>query len=225
MRRRGESSTHWPAPVGSMPLDPVAFAPVAILAGSAALGCCMAWTWLWAASGFLLLALGFFFRDPRRTPPGDPGAVVSPADGLVLQTDVSHPPESGPDGGLCVAIFLSLFDTHVNRVPADGVVVSVTRQPGSHFHARVKRASKNSGSRIVFECGGGRIVVRQIAGLLARRVICRLAPGQSVRRGQRMGIICFGSRAEVCLPGGAELAVVPGQRVKAGVTIIAHLAN
>jgi phosphatidylserine decarboxylase len=185
----------------------------------------MAWTWLWTVSGFLLLALAFFFRDPRRTPPGDPGVAVSPADGVVVQTDVRRPPESGPDGDLCVAIFLSLFDAHVNRVPADGIVVSVTRQPGSHLHARVKRASENSGSRIVFECGGSRIVVRQIAGLLARRVICRLAPGQSVSRGQRMGIICFGSRAEVYLPGGAELAVVPGQRVKAGVTIIAHLAE
>lgn len=77
----------------------------------------------------------------------------------------------------------------------------------------------------VFGGGSGRIAVRQIAGLLARRVICRLSPGQPVRRGQRMGIICFGSRAEVYLPGGAELAVVPGQRVKAGVTIIAHLAD
>lgn len=160
----------------------------------------------------------FFFRDPERRPPDREDAVVAPADGRV--TAVTAGDGGGP--GHRVSIFLSLFDVHVNRSPAAGRVASVTYRPGAFRAAfRADAAERNERNELEIECGRGPLRVRQIAGVVARRIVCRAAPGERLRRGERFGLIRFGSRAEVLLPPDCRPTVRPGDRVRGGETVIA----
>lgn len=185
-----------------------------------------------AASGFLLsapslhtaavaLLLGasfcaFFFRDPERTPQGGAGAVISPADGKVTGADESA-------GGARVSIFLSLFDVHVNRAPMEGTVEEVRYRPGAFLAAyREDAAERNEQNEIRLRTGAGSVIVRQIAGVVARRIVCRARPGDRLARAERFGLIRFGSRTDVVLPPGFSLAVRPGDRVRGGETVIAR---
>jgi phosphatidylserine decarboxylase len=163
-----------------------------------------------------------FFRDPDRVIPVLPGAVVSPADGKVIATALS-------DGGSffegeCrkVSIFMSVFNVHVNRVPVEGRVVRVRYRPGQFVAANRQDASgRNEHNAVYLETDDGRaLCVVQVAGLIARRIICRLQTGDRILRGQRFGMICFGSRLDVYLPKEISLQVSVGERVSAGSTVL-----
>jgi phosphatidylserine decarboxylase len=156
----------------------------------------------------------FFFRDPERRSPPEPDAVLSPADGRVLLAE----------GGR-VSVFLSVFDVHVCRAPLPGAIRSVTHLPGRFLAAfRPEASEQNERTSIVVERGDAtRLTFTLVAGLVARRIVCKVAPGQHVASGERIGLIRFGSRVDVELPAGASIVVRRGDRVSAGETIIARL--
>jgi len=171
--------------------------------------------YLGGAAGGCFLAVGFFFRDPDRRTPAVEGAVVSAADGRVVGIR-----EVGL-GGVQVSVFLSVFDVHVNRIPFSGRVRTVQRRPGRFFWAFAERASsENEQVAVEIETAGRTLVVKQIAGFVARRIVCRATEGAQVRRGERFGMIKFGSRVDLILPAGSEVRVRVGDRVRAGETII-----
>lgn len=172
--------------------------------------------WLGAAIaifGFLIL---LFFRDPERRSPADPRAVVSPADGKVIVS------ETMADGRKHVAVFLSVFDVHVNRTPIAGEATRITVTPGAYFHAGSLRAGGEN-ARVDVEAVSrfGSVSWRQVAGAIARKISCCLKPGQTFQAGERFGLIYFGSRMDVYLPASAELKISKGQRVLAGESVIA----
>ncbi len=174
--------------------------------------------------GGLAAAFAFFFRDPEREVPSDPEAVISPADGRVIVAGAAEP--SAPEG--CwrqVSIFLSPLDVHINRAPVDGRTTRVEYHPGRFLPAYDAHAAVvNDRNEIWLDHDGEPVVCRQIAGVLARRVVCRLTPGDEVQAGQRLGLMKFGSRFDVFLPERAEVLVNVGDRVRAGETAIARLA-
>lgn len=185
--------------------------------------------WLFGLSAvFALLTLftTFFFRDPTRTFVPEPGLLVSPADGKVIKIEQleTHPFVGGATTK--ISIFLSVFDVHVNRVPASGVVSHVTYNPGEYFAAYADKASeRNEQTEIgMITDTGDRILFKQIAGLIARRIVCRLKSGDTVVAGDRFGLIRFGSRTELFVPATATILVSPGDRVLGGETAIAKLA-
>ena len=167
----------------------------------------------------LLLLGGFslwFFRDPERSIPQGPGLVVSPADGKVVAV---VPDPEGP----AVAIFLNVFDVHVNRAPIAGRVESVTYRRGRFLAAFDERAGDlNEQNELVLDGPAGRVRVRQIAGLIARRIVCRVTEGRTLGPGERVGIIRFGSRVDLDLPKGTAPTVLVGDRVVAGETVVAR---
>ena len=170
-----------------------------------------------------LLALFFlwFFRDPERTIPSDPGAVVSPGDGKV--TDVS-PLTVGSERQVRISIFLNVFDVHVNRSPIAGVIREVRYQRGKYLNAmNAVSAEQNEQNIVTVEGDGQRVVFKQIAGLLARRIVFYPKVGEGVERGQRVGLIKFGSRVDVVLEASARMNVKVGDRVKGGASILAYL--
>ncbi len=178
-----------------------------------------------------LLGLGitgficWFFRDPDRPTPIDPGAIISPADGKVV---VVAPVTESPLGNtpyLKISIFMSVFNVHVNRIPCTGTVEKIFYYPGTFFSANLDKASEKNERNAVFIDTeyGDTICVIQIAGLVARRIICDINKGEDVEQGQRFGMICFGSRLDLYLPTDTELAVACGDKVQAGTSILAYL--
>ena len=206
------------------PLDSEAWIPSLILAVLAIFGFIFALTWLWIP---MLVALGvvvFFFRDPPRSVPRIPGAVVSPADGKICAIQTNEDPEAGPVGGPCITIFLSVLNVHINRSPYEGQVERIHYKPGEFLNAlNAQSSAKNESNWVYLRCGRYRMTVRQIAGLIARRIVCRVREGQHLHRGQRIGLIRFGSRTELYLPAEARVQVEIGQTVKGGLTIMAYL--
>lgn len=172
----------------------------------------------------------YFFRDPDRVTPGRPGLIVSPADGHVsMIVDAVPPPELGMGDRTRprVSIFLNVFDVHINRVPVDGVIEAAHYRPGKFVNASLDKASEdNERMAIRLRLGDGRdIAFVQIAGLVARRIVCRLKPQQVVRAGDRFGLIRFGSRTDIYLPPGTSPLVIVGQIAVGGETIIADLTS
>jgi len=164
----------------------------------------------------------YFFRDPDRVSPNYKGAVVSPADGKVIW---AAPMENSPFfKGSCmkISIFMSVFNVHVNRIPHEGRIKTIDYYPGNFFSANMDKASRENEHNAVFlETEEGKnICVVQIAGLIARRIICKIQEGDMVARGQRFGLICFGSRLDVYLPPDIRLNVAIGERVKAGISVL-----
>ena len=173
---------------------------------------------------FLLLAafFAFFFRDPERRPPPGKHLIVAPADGRVMWAGpaVAAAP-AGP--WQQVTIFLSPMDVHINRVPAGGRVTRVDFRAGTFLPAYKPESARNEQTEVWVEHEGHPVVFRQVVGVLARRVVCRLEPGQEVQTGQRFGLMKFGSRMDVFLPEQARLRVRTGDRVRGGETVIAEL--
>lgn len=169
--------------------------------------------------------VSFFFRDPERVVPEQEGVVVSPADGKVLEVCITQENDFAAEKMLKISIFMSVFNVHVNRMPEKGRVTNVTYYPGKFFSANLDKASRNNERNAVsLEIGGGRkLVVVQVAGLIARRIICRVQEGDRLSRGQRFGLICFGSRLEVYLPQDCVPAVSAGDKVLAGSSVLGHL--
>lgn len=171
------------------------------------------------------VAVAAFFRDPDRTPPGEAAAVLSPADGRVMHAGAARPDEAPPGDWQQITIFLSLLDVHINRTPVAGRVTRVEYRPGT-FHAAFKPdAHRNERSEIWLDHDGVIVVVRQVVGVLARRVVCRVAPGNRLAAGQRIGLMKFGSRMDVFLPLSARLSARAGDVVRGGESIVAHLAT
>jgi phosphatidylserine decarboxylase len=178
--------------------------------------------------GSLLLVLAgllaAFFRDPDRRAPADPDAVVSPADGRVVVAGVPQAGAAPAGEWQQVSVFLSPLDVHVNRVPVAGRVTRVDYRAGKYLPAyRGEAATENERNEIWLDRAGTAIMFRQITGVLVRRVVCRIRPGDQVAAGQRFGVMKFGSRIDLFLPPSARLLVAAGARVRAGETIIARL--
>ena len=170
-----------------------------------------------------LLAVFFliFFRDPEREIPAGPGLIVSPGDGKVEEAEWI---ETTAGARFRVSIFLSVFDVHVNRVPISGKVTLMEYREGQFLNAMSpESAILNEQTLIVIEDGQNSVSFKQIAGLLARRIICDVKTGDVVQRGQRMGMIKFGSRVDVLMPADVELRVKPGDRVQGGVSVLGVL--
>ena len=181
-------------------------------------------TFLLAGLSIALFALLlYFFRDPQRTPPADEGLFLAPADGQVVEVGRVHEPRFLQGEGLKIGIFMSLLDVHVNRAPVEGQVVLTEHVPGQFLQAFRPEASEvNEHNLVGLESRYGRILVRQIAGILARRVVCWVGTDQRLQAGERLGVIKFGSRVEVYLPPGVEAVVQVGDRTRAGVTVVAR---
>ena len=184
-----------------------------------------AWTpWLAAVGIALILFTLYFFRDPHRGIPQGPGLYVSPADGKV--TDIAEMEETEVTGQKMrrIGIFLSVFDVHVNRAPAAGRVVYTAEHAGTYHDARSPMASTHNAARTWgFDCSGQIIVVRQITGAIARRIVPWAMLGDNLARGQHFGMIRFGSRTEAFLPLEAAVSVTVGDHVKGGSSVIAQL--
>ena len=201
---------------------PVAVQAFPYVGGLVLLGAFLAWAaGPWAAlpaavlAGFVL----FFFRDPERATPAGEDAIVAPADGRV--TAVDRRPE-----GARVSIFLSVFNCHINRAPVAGTVASAVYTPGRFRPAwdpRVER--ENERNHVVIRSAAGDYGVTQIAGILARRIVFSRRTGEAVRRGERIGLIQFGSRTDLHLPPGVEPTVAVGDRVRGAVTVVARAAT
>jgi phosphatidylserine decarboxylase len=178
--------------------------------------------WTWSIAPVLLAAFFlWFFRDPQRTVPAGDGLIVSPGDGLVTETVTIATP-AGPRQR--ISIFLSVFDVHVNRSPIGGVLSSVRYQKGEYLNAMNPASADRNEQNAVTVLGQGiEVTFKQIAGLLARRIVFNFREGDSVERGQRVGLIKFGSRVDVLLPAEAILRVKVGQRVKGGSSILAAM--
>jgi len=181
---------------------------------------------LWLEAFFVPLAVFVvaFFRDPERAVPDDPGAIVSPADGRVIKVERTRDDKFTRADALRICIFMNVFNVHVNRVPAPGRVVDVIYNPGRFFNASLDKASlMNEQNAVVMEDRRGRrFAFNQIAGLVARRIVCYARPGMSYEKGERFGMIRFGSRVDVYLPAGASPKVRVGDRVRAGSSIIGY---
>ncbi len=178
------------------------------------------WYWLGGILIFVGLFILFFFRDPDRTPPANPETIVSPADGRVMEVVEEA---RGQLAGRRISIFLSIFDVHVNRSPVAGRITAIEYRTGK-FHAamRGRASSENEQNAFYVSSEEGDIVFKQIAGWVARRIVCWKAVGDSVTRGERVGMIRFGSRMDVWLPDRVDILVRPGQHVAAGTSILAR---
>lgn len=199
--------------------------PFVIIAALPAVAIAWAWGGLAAVPAlFLPVAVAAFFRDPERIASQDPALVLSPADGTVMHAGAPVPGDAPDDGAwLQVTIFLSVLDVHINRTPVSGRVTRVDYHPGTFLPAYKPEAARNERSEIWFDHGGIPVVARQVVGILARRVVCRLTPGQQVKAGARLGLMKFGSRMDVFVPASASLLVKPGEKVRGGVTVLARL--
>lgn len=202
---------------------------IAIFAGVTFLAALTGAAWLFWPLFVLTLWSIYFFRDPSRGVPQDDDILVAPADGLVQMVVPAVPPAElglGEQPLLRVSIFLSVFDVHINRAPCAGTVEVVAYRPGKFLNAAADKASEDNERMAIAlkRADGLTIGCVQIAGWVARRIVCYIKPGQSIAAGERFGHIRFGSRTDLYLPAGARLLVAPGQRMIGGETVMAELA-
>ncbi len=211
------------------PMHPEGWRFVAAFAAASAL-----LFWLWAPLGWVGVGLTvwcyYFFRDPVRVTPTRPGLVISPADGVVSQIGPAVPPEElgmGPEALTRVSVFMNVFNCHVNRSPVPARVGKRSYRPGRFLNASLDKASEhNERMSLCLTMEDGRqLAVVQIAGLVARRILCFVDEGAALQAGDRFGLIRFGSRVDVYLPPGVAPLVAPGQSTIAGETVIADLAS
>jgi phosphatidylserine decarboxylase len=179
-----------------------------------------------ALTGLLAtLFVCYFFRDPDRVTPVVAGGIVSPADGKVLKVERLESTHFADGPCQRVSIFMSIFNVHVNRIPCDGRIKKIAYYPGKFFSANLDKASRlNEHNAVYLETGKGQtLCFVQIAGLVARRIICRIQEGDDVARGHRFGLICFGSRLDVYLPADTQVLAAVGDVVSAGTSLIGKL--
>ena len=181
-----------------------------------------AWALPFAALGGFF---AYFFRDPDRQVPQEADAVVSPADGRVMIAGPTDKRWAPPGEWKQVTIFLSPMDVHMNRSPVEGRITRIEYRPGTFLPAYKESANDNELNELWIDSGGRTVVVRQVVGILARRIVCRVREGQTVERGQRIGLMKFGSRMDVFLPQTSTLTVSVGQRVIGGETVLARLGS
>ncbi|MDO5652524.1 MAG: phosphatidylserine decarboxylase [Brachymonas sp.] len=183
------------------------------------------WLGFWLALPFWLVLVFVvqFFRDPAREVPMQPGTVLSPADGRIVKVEAVRDPYANRDA-LLISVFMNVFNVHSNRAAVDGTVKQVTYFPGSFVNADLDKAStENERNAVVIDSHGTTVTLVQVAGLIARRILCYVKPGDVLERGQRYGFIRFGSRVDVYLPADAQAKVAPGDKVYATTTVLAQL--
>lgn len=175
--------------------------------------------------GVLTLFTTFFFRDPERHIAVEPYQVVAPGDGKILSVDTLSNHSFIEGEAIKISIFLSVFDVHINRIPVSGYVSFVSYNPGKFFPAfRDKASEYNEQTEIgIITENNQRVAFKQIAGIIARRIVCRLHKGDMVTAGEKFGMIRFGSRVELFLPQGSEITIKPGDKVKGGMTVVGRL--
>lgn len=206
--------TIWPA---RLPLASEGLPFVLPLAAATVASLVFGWELATGMGAVLTAAVSCFFRDPQRVVPQTLGAVVSPADGRVHEIHMEA-------GCRRISIFLSVTDVHVNRAPYAGKVTEVIYRPGRFVPAYRSEASReNESNHVTIDSSDGVIGVKQIAGILARRIVCRVRPGDVLKRGQRYGLIRFGSRTDLFLPADADVVARIGDKVRGGETILANL--
>ncbi len=178
-----------------------------------------------ALTGGLTAFTAWFFRNPKRIIPKQPGAVVAPGDGRVIAVEEEFEPRFLKDRSIRLSIFLNVFDVHVNRIPCEGVVENVQYQPGRFLVASKHEATvQNEQNAVMLRTAqGAKVLCVQVAGFIARRIVCWVSPGDRVERGERYGLIRFGSRMDTFLPLGSVVKVAVGDRVKGGETILGTL--
>jgi len=230
---RGEASWHWPA------IHPEGRKFALIAAALCAIAAYFAWETIAWPLGLLVICILAFFRDPQRVTPQSDRFIVSPADGLITLIQQVPPPrelvvsDGSGSAGLedapvtRISIFMSVFDVHINRAPIGGTVRRVIYIPGKFLNADLDKASEeNERQHVMIERGDGLVVCfTQIAGLVARRIVPFIKPGDMLANGQRVGLIRFGSRVDVYLPKGTSSRVLLGQKVIAGETVLAEVGQ
>lgn len=175
------------------------------------------------ALGFAILALGtlYFFRDPKKRTPAKPGEILAPSYGTVVEVVEVEEPNFLKQKGIRIGIFLSVFDVHVNYAPTSGVVTHLKREKGKFYNAlKAKAGDWNECNWVGIEGREGSVLVKQIAGMIARRIVCPIKTGMHLKAGEKIGLIQFGSRVDVWLPHGTKVCVKKGNRVQGGVTVI-----
>jgi len=179
------------------------------------------------ATSFALLGgfMTYFFRDPERQVPQGPGLVVAPADGRVMIAGPTDHRWAPPGEWKQITIFLSPMDVHMNRTPVEGVITKLEYKPGKFLPAYNEGSNDNELNELWIDSNGRTVVVRQVVGILARRIVCRVVTGQELERGERIGLMKFGSRMDVFLPPDAELRVSVGDRTIAGETVLATIGS
>ncbi len=184
------------------------------------------WITGWYKAAFVMTAISVFavsfFRNPERRPPTGENLVVSPADGTVIYVGDVHEPRILKRRAVKVSIFMSVFNVHVNRMPESGRITEIHYNKGKFISANKEKASlDNEQNALVMETeNGANVMFVQIAGLVARRIVCWARPGDVLRRGERFGLIMFGSRLDIYLPPGSEVKVKPGDKTRAGETVV-----
>ncbi len=204
--------------------------PFVTLFGIVTLVLGLMWDPFWVVGGVLTAWCAYFFRNPDRVTPTRPGLVLSPADGVVqMIREVQPPPELEMSEATMtrISIFMNVFNVHVNRIPVDGTISKLDYRPGAFLNASLDKASEeNERQSVRMETATGQdIAFVQIAGLVARRILCELEPGQAVNAGERFGMIRFGSRVDVYLPRKTKPLVAEGQSAVAGETVLADLKS
>ncbi len=212
-------NNHYPHPIIAREGWP--FLTIAIVAALIATSLLGGWSWpFWVIALFVLQ----FFRDPPRTVPLQPNAVLSPADGRIVVVEKAQDPYAGREA-LKISVFMNVFNVHSNRSPVDGAITKVEYFPGKFVNADLDKAStENERNAVVVTADNGAVITFvQVAGLIARRILCYVSPGDKLARGQRYGFIRFGSRVDVYLPLTARPLVTVGEKVSATETILAEL--
>jgi phosphatidylserine decarboxylase len=210
--------------MNSLPFDREALYFVIPLAIVAIILVIMGWPRTMGLAVALLLFVLFFFRDPERAIPSGEDLITAPADGQVVRIDTAYQSDDHPQGSVCVSIFLSIFNVHVQRAPMAGVVASKKYHPGKFLVAWDHKASEdNENNLTILYTKIGKVGVKQIAGIVARRIVTRVAVGQTLAKGDRIGLIRFGSRVDLILPPGAQIISKIGDKVNGGATVMARL--
>ncbi|BFU95711.1 MAG: Phosphatidylserine decarboxylase proenzyme [Nitrospira sp.] len=198
---------------------------IAVAAGGTLAAGWMGWTVIAGAAGLLTLFISWFFRNPPRTIPQGSRLVVAPGDGKVIAVEEEFEPRYLKDRSIRVTIFLNVFDVHINRIPCEGIVENVQYQPGQFLVASKPEATiKNEQNAVMIKTvQGAKVLCVQVAGLIARRIICWVSPKDRAVLGERFGLIRFGSRMDTFLPIGSVIKVALGDRVKGGESILGEL--
>jgi len=198
---------------------------IAAFGGAATLAGALGWVVPAIALGSLTIFSGWFFRNPHRISPCAEGAVVAPGDGKIIASEEDYEPRCLKEQATRISIFLNIFDVHVNRIPCDGTVVDILYQPGRFVAANQPSAtvSNEQNALMIRGASGAKVLCVQVAGLIARRIVCWVSPGEKVARGDRFGLIRFGSRVDLFLPKGSSLRAAVGDRVKGGKDLLAML--
>ena len=200
---------------------------VAVLSGVTALAAALGWTTASIILGGITLFTGWFFRNPHRIIPTLEGAVVAPGDGKIIEIQEDYEPRFLKEDAIRVSLFLNIFDVHVNRVPCEGRIDNVVYQPGQFIAANRPAATlRNEQNALMIRAASGKkVLCVQVAGLIARRIVCWVSPGDTVQCGERYGLIRFGSRMDVYLPKGTLLRVRIGDHVKGGAHVLGVLPD